>query len=108
RHCMKSDLCALDRADFERYLRLLRYSRADLIEAAGAIAPHEWDCAPPGAQSIRSALLRHGHMEISMLSRAGIEPTVRSHHDPITSLARIRTTFESAVCDLFDRSSSTS
>jgi hypothetical protein len=103
RHCMESDLGPFERADFERCLRLLRYSRTDLVDAAGAIPPHEWDTAPPGAQSIRSALSRHGHMEISMLSRLGIEPTIRTHPDPVTSLARIRATFESAVCDLFDR-----
>jgi hypothetical protein len=103
RHCMESDACSLERAEFERYLRLLRCSRTDLADAAGAFPPHEWDTAPPGAQSVRSALLRHGDFELSMLSRLGLEPTVRTHPDPLTTLSRIRATFEAETRGIFDR-----
>jgi len=106
RHRMNSDLSTLEPADFERCLRILGYSRADLIDAAGAFPPHEWDTAPPGAHSVRSALLQHADVELSMLGKIGFEPTVRMHPDPLTTLSRIRSTFEATVRESFERPTS--
>ena len=104
-HFMEADRRALRSHEFHQILRLLRCSRSDLVDAAGAIPPYEWDTAPPGARSIRAFLQRLADAETSMLGRIGVKPTFRPNPDPLTTLARTRAMFEAAVTAVFDEGS---
>jgi predicted RNase H-like HicB family nuclease len=92
-----SDGQALGPDELERSLRLLRCSRSNLVDAAAAIPPHEWDGAPLGGRSIRSWLQRIVDVETAMLTHIGVEPTFRPHPDPLTTLERVRRVFEDGV-----------
>ena len=101
RHFMASDGKPLRAHEFQHYMNLLRYSRADLVDAAGAFPPHEWDTAPLGGQSIRAHLQRLADSEAAMLGRIGRVPSVPSHPDPLSKLARTRAMFETAITALY-------
>jgi len=102
RHLMAADSRALRSHEFDQAMRLLRFTRSDLVDAAGAIPPHEWDTAPLGGQSIRAHMQRLADCETSMLGRIGVEPTYRAHPNPLTTLARTREMFEAAVTSAFE------
>jgi predicted RNase H-like HicB family nuclease len=102
-HFLPDDARHLGHHDLKLYIRLLRYSRTSLVQAAASISPHEWDTAPPGERSIRACLLSLAEGESIMLSRIGIEPTLRTHPDPLTTLGRIRAALESAAAEATER-----
>lgn len=101
RHFMPADPLPLRADEFDRHLRLLRYSRSDLVHTAGSIPPHQWDTAPLGGRSIRALLQILADVEASLLARVGAKPTYRPHPDPLTALDRGRAATEAAVTDVF-------
>ncbi len=103
RHCMAADRRPLRAHEFQQVMRLLRITRSDLVDAAGAIPPHQWDTAPLGGQSIRAHMQRLADCESSMLGRIGVEAAVHDHPNPLTVLARVRAMFEAAVTAEFEK-----
>ena len=99
---MATDRHPLVADEFDRNIRLLRCSRSSLVEAVGAMSSYEWDTARPGERTIRAILQHVADSETLMLARLGVEPTFRSHTDPLTALARVRAMFEFAVTSVFD------
>jgi predicted RNase H-like HicB family nuclease len=105
-HFMRTDGAKIQPRELDACLRLLSYSRASLIDAAGSVPPHEWDRAPFGGRSIRAWIQWLGDGERAMLARIAVQPAIGAHPDPLTALGRARAAFETAVRDAHRRAES--
>jgi predicted RNase H-like HicB family nuclease/uncharacterized damage-inducible protein DinB len=84
------DARPLDEEEIALYLRLLQYSRADLLKAAQAIPPQQWDSAPFGGKSVRAILTHLASAERFYLTCLHLPVALPSTSDPLEQLAVVR------------------